>query len=245
MRRMILLFAVGALLASLAATTALAQSGSLEVEITGVVEKEDSDLPLAPETGLYYLDEEGTDANWELLICGDSGLPLADYEGERVTLYGIPQTQGPLPEGRELSEFPVCVTAIGPAADNPPEGGLMTQGILGTDASELLYGTYGPDLIEGLQGDDFLIGEAGADEIFGGPGDDFLVSGYAYFQEAPYAPASSDYVDGGRGNDLIDTADLAGAPDTVNCGPGNDLVYAGVEDIVAPNCEVVYRYFGF
>lgn len=245
MKRMILLLTAGALIATLVATAAFAQSGPGEVEITGVVEKKESDLPLAPETGLYYLNEDGTDENWDLLICDDSGLPLEDYEGERVTLYGIPQTQGPLPEGRELSEFPVCVTAIGPAAEDAPEGGLMTQAILGTEEPEALYGTYGPDLIEGLAGDDLIVGEAGEDSILGGLGDDFLVTGYAYFQSAPDAPASSDYVDGGRGNDLIDSADLAGAPDTVNCGPGDDLVYAGVEDLVAPNCEVVYRYFGF
>lgn len=115
----------------------------------------------------------------------------------------------------------------------------------GTIEGEVVYGTYGVDFINGLEGDDLLVGEAGADIVDGGPGADFLVAAYGYWQVAPYAPASPDLLRGGVGDDLIDSADLAGAPDTVQCGEGSDLVYAGVEDYVAGDCEFVYRYYGF
>ncbi len=120
-----------------------------------------------------------------------------------------------------------------------------TNEITGTAASETIYGNYGDDIIVGQGGDDLLVGEAGLDGLIGGPGDDYLVTAYGYWQVASYAPAATDYVEGGEGNDLIDSADLAGARDIVYCGPGSDLVYAGVEDFVADDCEVVYRYFGF
>ena len=121
-----------------------------------------------------------------------------------------------------------------------------TNKITGTPQGDLIYGNYGDDIIVGQGGDDLLVGEAGLDGLIGGPGNDFLVTAYGYWQTPPpYAPASTDYVEGGPGHDLIDAADLAGARDIVYCGPGSDLVYAGVEDFVANDCEVVYRYFGF
>ena len=121
-----------------------------------------------------------------------------------------------------------------------------TNKITGTPQSEVVYGDYADDIIEGLGGDDLLVGEAGLDGLIGGPGNDFLVTGYGYWQvPPPYAPASTDYVEGGEGDDLIDSADLAGASDIVFCGPGSDLVYAGVEDRVATDCEFVYRYDGY
>jgi Ca2+-binding RTX toxin-like protein len=118
----------------------------------------------------------------------------------------------------------------------------------GTGESETIYGSYGTDRIFGGGGDDLLVGEAGPDRVEGGPGNDYLVADYGYWQAAPYAPASADLLRGGDGDDLIDSADLAGSPDTVECGPGADLVYADVEDYVnftADDCEFAYRYYGF
>ena len=140
---------------------------------------------------------------------------------------------------------------------------------MGTHESEILFGTNNNDLIEGLgghdylnglwgndvlygaaegkpsAGDDLIVGEAGSDRIEGSEGNDYLVAAYGYWQVGADALASPDLLRGGPGHDLIDAADKAGAPDTVECGPGGDLVYAGVEDNVAADCEVVYRYFGF
>jgi hypothetical protein len=38
---------------------------------------------------------------------------------------------------------------------------------------------------------------------------------------------------------VIHAAD--GARDTIDCGPGHDIVYADKHDVVARNCEVVHR----
>ena len=153
----------------------------------------------------------------------------------------------------------VALAATAAFAQSP---GLNTD-FTGTDNSEVLFGTnaddriaglaghdylnglWGFDLLHGNGGDDLLVGEAGSDRLEGGPGNDYLVAAYGYWQIAPYAPASYDFIQGGDGHDVIDAADLAGAPDTVFCGSGYDLVYAGVEDVVAADCESVYRYYGF
>jgi Ca2+-binding RTX toxin-like protein len=118
----------------------------------------------------------------------------------------------------------------------------------------VISGYGGGDYINGLgagdelyagDGADLVGGEAGSDFILGGRGDDYLVAAYAYFQVAPDAPASPDFIGAGPGNDIVDSADRAGAPDTVYCGSGVDVVYAGVEDFVGSDCEYVYRYEGF
>ena len=221
-----------------------------EVTVTGVLGGPATPEGTFPE---YLLFEEETGKEWRLVSkASEGGVDLSQYVGQRVTINGgIPQTLGPvpdpLPEDYDLTQYPLFVPegTLETVGGDSSEEGPLAQAIRGTAASEALYGTYGPDIIEGLRGDDLLVGEAGQDQIFGGPGADYLVTGYAYFQQAPNAPASSDYVEGGKGNDLIDSADLAGAPDDVYCGSGDDLVYAGVEDNVANDCEVVYRYFGF
>ena len=121
----------------------------------------------------------------------------------------------------------------------------VSDRIVGLGGHDYLNGLWGDDVFRGGQGHDLIVGEAGADGIEGGQGNDFLVAAYGYWQQAPYAPARSDLLRGGPGHDLIDAADLAGARDTVECGIGFDVVYAGVEDNVADDCEVVYRYFGY
>ncbi len=196
-----------------------------------------------------------------LIEQGTSGEP------ERTTIWG-PEIIT-LNEDRTIStsvdfgsepngEQPQCLLPEGcPGTSDPDE--VFT----GTEDSEVLFGTNNNDLIEGLgghdylnglwgddeilggQGDDLLVGEAGSDRVEGGEGNDYLVAAYGYWQQAPDAPASPDLLRGGPGHDIIDAADLAGAPDTVECGPGFDVVYAGVEDNVADNCEVVYRYEGY
>lgn len=163
--------------------------------------------------------------------------------GRELTVPGEPRTVIEGPRTITLDEDTAVSTTVAVGQDG-------VQPVIGTESAEALYGDYGNDTIEGRGGDDLIVGEAGADAIMGGEGDDFLVAAYAYFQSPPDAPASPDYVSGGPGNDLIDAADLAGEPgsgtnDTVECGPGDDLVYAGVQDTVADDCEVVYRYPGF
>ena len=124
--------------------------------------------------------------------------------------------------------------------------------LLGSSANDVIRGYGGGDYLDGFGADDelrgggdLLIGQTGSDFILGGKGGDYIVTGYAYFQVPQNAPASPDFVAAGPGNDIIDAADRAGSPDTVYCGLGIDVVYAGVEDFVAPaGSEYVYRYEG-
>ena len=225
MKRLMVLMVSGALMAALAATAALAQQGEVRgpVTATGVL-GEPYTQGQDPEP-LYRLTDEATGTNYVLM----SGfVDLNPYVGQRVTIAGAPVG------GADFAPPALNVTHIEAA---------FTQ--TGTEGSEAIYGSYGSDRIFGEGGHDLLVGEAGPDRIEGGPGNDYLVAAYGYWQLAPYAPASADFLRGGAGHDLIDSADLAGSPDTVECGPGGDLVYAGAEDFVADDCEVVYRYYGF
>ena len=263
MRRLILLVVSGTLLTALAATAAFAQEQNTDQESPeGVYE---GPVSLMGELTIECPpDDVGT---YQLLARDPEGgdeVPLTDEDGDGVYTgeINIPEwTAGDLTEPRELNlvriEAPdgTVVREWSPVVlDSSKKVFSATVnlceevnggGLTGTAMSEIIYGTYGNNLVSGEGGDDFLVGEAGGDSVLGGPGNDFLVAAYAYFQTAPNAPASPDFIQGGEGNDLIDSADLAGAPDDVRCGPGNDLVYAGVEDFVANDCEVVYRYEGF
>ena len=124
-------------------------------------------------------------------------------------------------------------------------GAAFAANLVGDDRPNTIYGTNSADTIDGRGGGDLLVGQGGPDRVIGGSGHDYLVTAYGYWQWAPNAPASRDFVDGGTGDDTIDAADRAGAPDTVRCGTGVDDVYAGVEDVVSRDCEFVYRYYGY
>ena len=250
MRRIFILLAAGAVITALTATAAFAQqtgAGTINFEVNteGKV-PEDTTF-----TGFYRVPGTPSSAGEVQLTDPDGD---GTYTGTASSAIG---GEGVVPAGEyvvRIDQEPKrnVTTISGPETITVSDGETETVSVSidfggsdGGSQGEAIYGTYGDNTLDGKGGDDLIVGEAGADAIFGGSGDDFLVSGYAYFQQAPYAPASSDYVEGGPGNDLIDSADLAGAPDTVVCGPGGDLVYAGVEDYVSNDCEVVYRYFGF
>jgi Ca2+-binding RTX toxin-like protein len=61
------------------------------------------------------------------------------------------------------------------------------------------------------------------DELYGGGGNDILIAG-----------RGRTLLDGGPGNDIIDA--LNGRKDTINCGPGDDVVIAQKGDQLE-NCE--------
>ncbi len=91
-------------------------------------------------------------------------------------------------------------------------GGSEPDTITGTDGPNRLQGGGGDDVLRGLGGDDTLDGDAGADTIDAGAGDDVITT------------ARDLYVD------------------HVSCGDGADLLPgADARDIVAPDCETVYR----
>jgi hypothetical protein len=129
------------------------------------------------------------------------------------------------------------------------EGGSLT----GTDAPEHLeaYQVLRSVRISGGGGDDELIGSGGADTVDGGAGNDFIDAGFGDDTITGGPGRDTIYADrqGGDcgplwctepyGNDTVDVRD--GEPDSVDCGYGQDVVYADAVDTVAPNCETVIR----
>jgi Ca2+-binding RTX toxin-like protein len=84
---------------------------------------------------------------------------------------------------------------------------------------DLAAGGGGPDGLRGARGNDRLVGGGGADHLFGGAGQDRLVPG-----------PGPDKVWGGPRNDTIQVA-VDHEPDYVDCGRGDDLVVlVGEED---------------
>jgi hypothetical protein len=76
----------------------------------------------------------------------------------------------------------------------------------------------------GGAGNDRIVGNGLGNRLNGGPGDDSITGG-----------AAEDRVEGAEGNDTIDTRD--GRFDSVDCGPGTDVLYADAGDS-AVNCEI-------
>jgi dienelactone hydrolase len=111
-------------------------------------------------------------------------------------------------------------------SDLPPtDGGDRIQGAGGND---YLLGGYGDDCLDASTGDDRLDGGAGADQVNGGVGNDLILGG-----------SGQDVLAGDRGADRIGAADIQ--VDHVYCGPGNDTVWADLEDVVARDCEHVHQ----
>ncbi len=110
----------------------------------------------------------------------------------------------------ETRTAPVTITFNGAADDGQAGEGDN----VGADAEEATGGS-GNDVIVGNDLGDRLHGGAGNDHITGGKGEDRL--------------------EGGEGDDVIDARD--GRYDSIDCGPGNDIVYADPGD-GTENCEV-------
>jgi Ca2+-binding RTX toxin-like protein len=126
----------------------------------------------------------------------------------------------------------------------------------GGSGDDLLYGEArgrGGEL-SGDAGNDALI-VRGGNTVTGGAGEDVLM---VVPSPSSFLPASTmsggddadtivggwdaDTVSGGAGNDVIDVSGDAGrddllGPDTVDCGAGDDTVYADADDVIANDCE--------
>ncbi len=122
--------------------------------------------------------------------------------------------------------------------------GSVIDGEVEADFNDVIVGSTGNDKIAGQGGNDALDGGAGNDEIDGGDGNDVIIGG-----------DGSDTLKGGAGDDIILSAgDLTApqdrrvhgwspalanvgvaatqddAPDVIDAGEGNDIVYAGRGD---------------
>ncbi|MEI6448043.1 MAG: phospholipase D-like domain-containing protein [Actinomycetes bacterium] len=90
-------------------------------------------------------------------------------------------------------------------------------------------------MVRGTNGPDTIIGTADRDVVDGGPGADSIVTREE--KDRIWGGAGYDWVSAGTGDDrVIVSGD--GSRDSVDCGPGNDVVLADPADNVR-NCEVV------
>ncbi len=118
--------------------------------------------------------------------------------------------------------------------DAEGEGGQLAAGGPGNDIVQVFafggqssgFGGPGNDTI--TYGSAGLIGGLGPATLDGGNGDDTIT--------IQPTGLGSDTVYGGRGDDYIDVR--AGGADTVDCGPGTDVVLHDASDTIADNCEV-------
>jgi Ca2+-binding RTX toxin-like protein len=123
------------------------------------------------------------------------------------------------------------------SGDDVMYGGAERDLLQGGPGKDTLYGGAGDELYVDYSLDPdfptyylYIVGDEGNDTLYGGAGNDGMQGG----------PGSDRFV-GGKGIDIIDasTGDLDGSPDTVNCGPGNDLALVDANDSVSNNCEYV------
>ena len=97
--------------------------------------------------------------------------------------------------------------------------------IKGTNGSDSLVGTPGPDVICALDGDDFIKALGGDDVIFAGKGSDFVSSDGD--NDIVFGEEGNDVITGASGNDV-----LIGGPgnDQLAGANGNDIVFGGSGD---------------
>jgi Ca2+-binding RTX toxin-like protein len=230
-RRILLLFVMGALLTALTATVASAQAPeTVRIEETGVVEEVNPN-PIAEETQ-FVMNVEETGAERPLLECPPRGAVtnLEDFVGQRVTVTGSLQTFGAPVSGFENpDEIPVCVTSIELAGNGNAQG----KDIYGTAYSDYLTDTAGNDNVYALGSGDTISAGKGRDTLYGGTGWDYVVGGYG--NDTLYGWMGSDWLDGGADSDTV--YGWTGN-DLVDGGTGNDTVYGGVGN------DAVYGYKG-
>ena len=89
--------------------------------------------------------------------------------------------------------------------------------VLGGGGDDTLDGGDNVDLLAGGPGEDLLTGSEGSDVLEGGPG--------------------RDRINGDIGTDTVFAVD--GDPDTIDCGPGDDVALIDRADRQPENCEVV------
>jgi RTX calcium-binding nonapeptide repeat (4 copies) len=85
-------------------------------------------------------------------------------------------------------------------------GTAKAEKLVGTPRRDVIVGRAGDDVIKGRGGDDLICGGEGADTLRGGLGDDRLYGqGEAWHDDRGGAYFTSDLLDGGPGDDLLDT----------------------------------------
>ena len=122
-------------------------------------------------------------------------------------------------DGRDVADFGSRTDALTITLDNLANDGAPGEKDNVTDDIEAVQGGSARDTLNGSDGRETLRGGAEGDAIDGGD--------------------AADVLDGEAGDDVIAARD--GAPDTITCGAGNDMVNADFDDTVADDCELVDR----
>ena len=219
MKRLLML--VGMLAALLVlAVPAFGQDGlrqPKEISATGVIQTKNT----APdELQQYKVTDETTGATWTLISkASEGGVDLSQYVGERITIYGFPQTQGPVSGDADLTQVPVFVDRIDPTAGSGETPAGKGRIIYGTNGYDKLSGSRYGDFIYGLGGGDEILEGNGDDSLYGGRGGDCIVGGYG--KDTLYGDRGGDRIDGGAGDDSVNGN--AGS-DYLDGGSGNDFV---------------------
>jgi Ca2+-binding RTX toxin-like protein len=118
-------------------------------------------------------------------------------------------------------------------------GGAGNDRIDGGPGNDALFGQGGANTIYGGGGNDTVSASVSSSpqHLFGGPGNDRVVGGRG--PDAIYGGTGHDRIVAGAGSDVVHAQDRA--RDVVDCGAGRDTVYADRIDVVARNCERVFR----
>lgn len=91
--------------------------------------------------------------------------------------------------------------------------------VLGGGDSDMMYGGAGDDSLDGQAGNDSIWGQAGDDKLIGSEGDDVLNGG-----TDSRTSLAHDTVDGGVGNDNIQTQGCESEYDSIQGGPGSNSI---------------------
>jgi hypothetical protein len=118
-------------------------------------------------------------------------------------------------DGTDSVEYTQSTQPVTITADGQPDDGAAGEGDNVATDIESLYGGIANDRIVAGPNANTLRGYAGNDSITGGPGEQ--------------------RIEGDEGDDTIDSRD--GVYDSIDCGPGNDVVFADADDFTS-GCEV-------
>jgi len=140
--------------------------------------------------------------------------------------------------------------------DNIRSAASSSTVLSGGSGDDLVYGERRRNWLSGDTGDDALIlgGQLSSGTVTGRSGDDVMLvvdsirlgalvtfSGGNGGDLIVGQRGGTDAVSGDGGDDVVDVSGDADQeylePDTVDCGAGNDTVYADAEDVIADDCE--------
>ena len=102
--------------------------------------------------------------------------------------------------------------------------------VRGTKGSDELTTGSGANRVFARGGDDTVEGGAGNDRLRGGRGDDVLSGGAG--DDRLRGGQDEDLLDGGGGDDYLNGGGDGGDKDRIVCGPGQDVVVLGKNDVV-------------